>query len=108
MFKDQFPATWAAAMKYRQMQGHCEPTEECSHEAIGEFPTALPVALEVAAAESQVAAAAAGRSASFQLSITAADGDAIAIRIAREGDAITASVDLDRHVPLDRVGGRAR
>ncbi len=108
MFKDQFPATWAAVMKYRQMRAHYEPTGKCSQGATGEFPSALPATLPLAAAERQVAAPAACPSASFRLSITLADGDATSVRIARDGDALTATIALDRLAPLNRVGGGAR
>ncbi|BCB21659.1 MULTISPECIES: hypothetical protein [Bosea] len=99
MFKEQFPATWRAAMAYRRQQGRCDLPEGRAIEPVGVGPAAMP---------GTPGPNAMGSGRSLQLAITACDGDAIVIRIARDGDGFTAIVDLDRHPLLDRVEGEAR
>lgn len=99
MFKEQFPATWRAATKYRRQQGLCDLPEGRAIEPADAGPAAMPATPEPTATMSRC---------SLQLAITACDGDAIAIRIARDGDGLIATVDLDRNPLLDRVGGEAR
>ena len=99
IFKEQFPATWRAATEYRRQQGLCDLAEGRAIEPVGAGRTAMLATPEATATMSGC---------SIQFAITACDGDAIAIRIARGGDGFTATVDLDRHPLLDRVEGEAR
>lgn len=99
MFKEQLPATWRAAMAYRRQQGRCDLLEGRTIEPVGARPAAMLATPKPTATR---------RGCSLQLAITACDGGAIAIRIARNGNGLTATVDLDRHPLLDRVEGEAR
>ena len=99
MFKEQFPAIWRAATEYRRQQGLCDLAEGDAIEPVGAGPAAMRATPEPTATMSGY---------SLQLAINACDGDAVAIRIARVGHGLTATIDLDRHPLLDRVEGEAR
>jgi len=99
IFKEQFPTIWRAAMEHRHKKRLCDVPDGSATAPVGADPAARLETPEPGETGS-------GRS--LQFAITACDGDAIAIRIARDGDGFTATVELDRHPLLDRVEGEAR
>lgn len=99
IFQEQFPAIWRAATEYRRQQGLCDLAEGRAIEPVGAGPAAMLATPEPTATMSWC---------SLLLAITACDGGAIAIRIARDGDGFTATIDLDRHPLQDRGEGETR
>lgn len=106
MFKDQYPATWRAAVAYRREKERREEIKRSLLEATGWTPPEAPATASETAPDAPEDDAT-GPAPSARLSITVPEAAAVSIRIDRDGGALTATVALDGFLPSCDAGGRA-
>lgn len=104
MFKDQYPATYRAAVAYRRENERRERIKRSLLEAIGWTPpeaTATVDAAPVKATEAEAETKTGTKTCSVpSLRLNIGDVEAIDVRIRRDGEALIVAIDLD--------GGSAR
>ncbi|WP_420104473.1 hypothetical protein [Bosea sp. (in: a-proteobacteria)] len=99
MFKDQYPATYRAAVAYRREEERRERIKRSLLEAIGwtmPEPTATADAMSVKATEAVADTNTETKTCGVpSLRLDIADVSRIDVRIRRDGDALIVAIDLD-------------